>query len=109
MNTTSKVALGVLAGMAAGAIVGILFAPDKGSETRKKIAGRSRDIVDGVKESFNELKTAVTDQLESASGLVSELTEQVTSKPELVKKDGTPNQGSNERNHQNPLTNQNRR
>ena len=32
-----KVFLGVLAGVAAGAVLGILFAPDKGSKTRKKI------------------------------------------------------------------------
>jgi gas vesicle protein len=108
MNTTSKVALGVLAGLATGAIVGILFAPDKGSETRKKIAGRSRDLVNGVKESFNELKEAVTDQLESAGNLVSELSEQVTTKPEL-KKEGNNNLASNEKNHQNSMTNQNRR
>lgn len=35
MNS-GKVVLGALAGLAAGALLGILFAPDKGSETRKK-------------------------------------------------------------------------
>jgi gas vesicle protein len=108
MNTTNKVALSVLAGLATGALVGILFAPAKGSETRKRIAGRSRDLVNGVKESFNELKETITDQIESAGNLVTELTDQVTSKPEL-KKDGSINSAANEKNHQNPMTNQNRR
>ncbi|MCL4481924.1 MAG: YtxH domain-containing protein, partial [Bacteroidetes bacterium] len=36
MNT-GKVLLGVLAGVAAGALIGILFAPAKGSRTRRRI------------------------------------------------------------------------
>ena len=44
MNTTGKVLVGLLAGAAAGAILGVLFAPDKGSETRRKIATKSKDI-----------------------------------------------------------------
>ena len=35
--STGKLVVGVLAGVAVGALVGMLFAPDKGSETRKKI------------------------------------------------------------------------
>jgi len=32
----NKIALGILAGVAAGAVAGILFAPAKGADTRKK-------------------------------------------------------------------------
>ena len=32
-----KVILGLLAGAAAGSLIGILFAPDKGVDTRKKV------------------------------------------------------------------------
>lgn len=41
---SGKIILGVLAGLAAGAALGILFAPDKGEKTRKKIAGRAKDL-----------------------------------------------------------------
>lgn len=54
MNS-GKVILGVLAGVAAGAILGILFAPDKGSETRKKIAKKGADSWDDLKEKLDEL------------------------------------------------------
>ena len=44
-----KVVLGVLAGVAVGALAGILFAPDKGSETRRKISKKTSDTVGDVK------------------------------------------------------------
>lgn len=37
MNRTGKIITAFAAGAAAGAVLGILFAPGKGRETRKKI------------------------------------------------------------------------
>ena len=37
-----------VSGVAAGAILGILFAPDKGSETRRKISDKGKDYADGM-------------------------------------------------------------
>ncbi len=54
MNT-GKAALGILAGLATGAILGILLAPDSGKNTRKKIANKGGDYADDVKEKFNTL------------------------------------------------------
>lgn len=47
--------LGALAGLAAGAIIGIFFAPDKGSSTRQKIVDKGEDYVDNLKERINSL------------------------------------------------------
>lgn len=58
----SNVLLGIIGGLAAGAILGVLYAPEKGSETRKKIAKKSGDIKDNLKESFNDLLSNVEDK-----------------------------------------------
>ena len=62
---TGKVVLGLLAGVAAGAILGILFAPDKGSNTRKKIATKSGDFADDVKGKFNDVIDSISDKYKS--------------------------------------------
>lgn len=64
MNT-GKVALGVLAGLATGAILGILFAPDKGSVTRKKIADKGKDSLDGLKTRYNSVIDNLSTRLEA--------------------------------------------
>lgn len=62
--STGKVALGVLAGVATGAILGILFAPDKGSVTRKKVADKGKDSLDGLKTRYNSVIDNLTSKLE---------------------------------------------
>lgn len=66
MNTTAKVLLGVLAGLSVGALLGILFAPAKGTETRKKISKKGEDYVDAVKEKFAEFLNGISERFEHA-------------------------------------------
>jgi gas vesicle protein len=56
MNNTGKILTALGIGIAAGAVLGILFAPDKGSETRKKIADKGRKLSEAVKEKIAEGK-----------------------------------------------------
>lgn len=50
MNDNSKVLIGLLAGLAAGAAIGLLLAPEKGSETRDKLSQSLKDLGDSIKE-----------------------------------------------------------
>ena len=52
---SSKVLLGVLGGVAVGAIAGILFAPEKGSKTRKKILDKGKSYAKNAKGKFSDL------------------------------------------------------
>lgn len=56
-----KLLTGILVGAAAGAVLGILLAPDKGCETRKKVAKRAGEVGDELKTKFDEF----TDSLKS--------------------------------------------
>jgi gas vesicle protein len=51
-NNTATIVTVALAGAAAGAILGILFAPDKGSVTRSRISGRARQLADNFSETI---------------------------------------------------------
>lgn len=54
-DNTGKTVLALLAGAAIGAGLGILFAPDKGSETRRKIKEGLDHEKDNLKHRFNEV------------------------------------------------------
>ncbi len=81
--SSGKVLLGLLAGVAAGALLGVLFAPDKGSVTRLKIVKKSEDYAEGLTEKFNEFLDTLTEKIED----VKEGVEEVKSKAESVKND----------------------
>lgn len=74
MNS-SKAVVGILGGVATGALLGVLFAPKKGSKTRKKIVNKSKGFADDVKDKFEELYEDVSDKyqniLHDAKGMVS--------------------------------------
>jgi gas vesicle protein len=66
MNDNSKVLIGLLAGLAAGAALGLLFAPEAGTDTRERLGQSFKDLGDTIQEkaadklgSLGELKEKV--------------------------------------------------
>lgn len=88
MSNNTNTFLGILAGTAIGAIVGILFAPDKGVNTRRKVTEKALeakenlevkalDIKDKVVETVSNNKETLDSKVESIVSDVSYKTEDV--------------------------------
>ncbi len=73
---SSKIFTGILIGAAAGAVLGILFAPEKGTDTRKKISKKGTDLKDTLKTKINDLVDTIAEQFESAKGDAEDLVDQ---------------------------------
>lgn len=72
MNDSSKVLIGLLAGLAAGAALGLLFAPEAGTETRERLGQSFKDLSDTIKEkaaaeleNLSSLKEKVVDKVKN--------------------------------------------
>lgn len=73
MNNAGKIAIAVAAGAVIGGVLGVLFAPDKGTDTRKKIADGVKKIPETVKEKFNGLRVNLKDKADSVKERAEEL------------------------------------
>lgn len=84
---TGKVVLGTLAGFAISAIAGILFAPEKGSATRKKIMNKGNDYADKIKSRFGGFVDSITEKFESTKHDAENLAEKGKARYDDTKKD----------------------
>lgn len=71
-NNTGKLIGVLLLGAAIGGALGILFAPDKGSETRKKLLAKGGDLSDEMKEKLNNFLDETRNEFESTKEKVRE-------------------------------------
>ena len=84
MNS-GKALLGVLAGIAAGAALGVLFAPEKGSNTRRKIVKKGEDLANNISKKLDEKLDVVMSAITAKSKNSKSQTDVVgTTKAEMV-------------------------
>ena len=83
--SATKILSGVLIGAAAGAIIGVLFAPDRGSETRRKISQKGNDLTDALKNKFNDFVDSVSEKFQGAREKASEMVDRGRDKAEQWK------------------------
>lgn len=84
--STGKVVLGVLAGVAAGALLGILFAPEKGSDTRKNLMNKKDEFTDELKDKFDEFLESVSEKYEKVKEDITDFAHQSEDKTGTIKK-----------------------
>ncbi len=84
--SSGKVVLGLLAGVAAGAIAGLLFAPDKGSGTRKKIIKKGKNYEKKLEKKFSKNMDMANKKFDKLKSDVNEFVEKKMPKSEAVKK-----------------------
>lgn len=62
----SRTVFALLAGAAVGTVLGILLAPDKGEETRKKVKKTTEDCIEKVKERLSNIKKENDENVEES-------------------------------------------
>ena len=60
-----KLLVGLVSGAALGAAVGMLFAPKKGKDIRKKLGKTSENYINDAKSKYNDFSDNLNDKVES--------------------------------------------
>ncbi len=72
-NYSGSVAIALFAGLAIGAVLGILFAPKSGKESRKELVEKGERLLEMSKEGFSEVKEKTKDLTEAGKQKIEEL------------------------------------
>jgi gas vesicle protein len=76
-NGTVKIIGALLVGALAGAAIGVLFAPEKGSKTRSNIMGGAKDLASEFKKKMTEEAAALRQKAEDLENMAKDKVEDV--------------------------------
>ena len=82
---STKSFLSILAGLAAGAAIGILYAPDKGWKTRARVKKATANGFEDLKENLGDLGTKVDEKTAEAKATLKDLRETLRTKGTEIK------------------------
>lgn len=82
-DTTGAV-IGLLAGLAVGAVLGVLFAPDSGRRTRERISDKALHTADNIKDGFHSIKERVVTGKDALVSATDHLVDNVKNKVAAV-------------------------
>jgi gas vesicle protein len=71
-KSTAKIIVAIVAGALTGAALGILFAPHKGSKTRRKLINGAKDLVEDIGEKIKEGVSSLISKAEDIEELAEE-------------------------------------
>lgn len=86
MNNTTKIVAAVAVGALAGAALALLFAPAKGSETRKKMKAEGEKLAGDLKEEGAKLVNALKEEGEKLAEAMKEKIRNATSPKDYAEK-----------------------
>jgi gas vesicle protein len=78
MSTKTKLVLGILGAAAAGVVIGLLIAPEKGTDMRKRVKQTAGDWADQLTNLFNKSRDGYNDLKEKAKSLKATAEEKVS-------------------------------
>ena len=82
---STKSFLSILAGLAAGAAIGILYAPDKGWKTRARVKKAAANGYEDMKENLGDLGTKVNEKTAEAKETIKNLRDTLREKGSEIK------------------------
>ncbi len=85
MTSTSKIIFGVLGAVAAGIAIGMLMAPEKGADMRKKISDTANGLASDVSDLIASGKDKIMEVANSVSRESHGLVNEVSKRAERVK------------------------
>ena len=77
MSKNTNILAGIIGGTAAGLAIGMLYAPDKGAVTRKKIKEKAVDVKDDIVDRTNSVTDSIARTIGSRKSAIDQHLDQV--------------------------------